>query len=392
MSFEYSRVTFQTTEAEPPDNPRHKTQTMSAILNIGRPPKLSADANRRETAVGQIKHYIRSQRLQPGERLPTVRKLSEHFGLTRDAVWRGLKQMQEEGWLDLLPNKRYTTAKNLHTKILRSIRVHAIFSGDGYIYFSGFRRLADALTRLCHDHNIDLRIDLLPLKAKPQKKVWKDCDLLMVDSDSSGSFLETFGEFPVPVIGLDADYSERYHANIVTDHHLGGRMVAEALIQHHKRKASVVYHAGSEKIARITARLDGFRHAWLEAGRLEDSLSFVPIAWSHSSFEVALYAQAFFEKNPPHGTYFVTDGRLATSFLEVLSYRGVRVPQDVALVGYDGAQRGELTDPPMTTIQQDMESMAESAVEWIQKISSGTHTVTGALERIAPVLIKRASF
>ncbi len=365
---------------------------MSAILNIERPEKIRPDSNRRDAAVDQIKHFIRSNRLQPGERLPTVRKLSEHFGVTRDSIWRALRQMHEEGWLEVLPNKRYTTSKNLYTKILRSIRVRAIFSGEGYIYFSGFRRLADALTRLCHYHNLDLRIDLLPLRAKPQKKVWKDCDVLLVDSDSSGSLLETFESFPVPVIGLDADYSERYHANIVTDHQLGGRMVAEAVLQHHTRRASLVYHSGSENKARITARLDGFRHAWLEAGRSENSLSLVPISWSRSSFEVALHVKSYLEKHPAHGTYFVTDGRLATSFLEVLSYKNVQVPKEAALIGYDGAQRGELTDPPMTTIQQDMESIAESAIDWIQKVASGDPSGAGVLERIAPVLISRSSF
>jgi len=364
---------------------------MSAILKIERPPKINIDDNRCETAVKQIKHFIRTNRLPPGERLPTVRQLSDHLEVTRDAVWRALRRMHEEEWLDVLPNKRYLTSKHLYTKILRSVRVRALFSGEGYIYFSGFRRLADALTRLCHYDNIDLEIELLPSATKPERKVWKDCDLLMVDSDSSGRLLQTFREFPVPVIGLDADYSERYHANIVTDHHLGGRMVAEAVLRKQARRASLVYHAGSEKKARITARLDGFRHSWLESGRSEDSLVCLPIAWSRSSFEVALNVQAFLAENPAEGTYFVTDGRLATSFLEVLAYQGVRVPQDVALIGYDGAQLGELTDPPMTTIQQDMDRIAESAVGWVQKITEGHHG-TGVLERIAPLLVERASF
>jgi hypothetical protein len=369
-----------------------KKSIMSAILNIKRPQKILPDTNRRVTAVNQIKRFIQSSRLEPGERLPTVRKLSEHFGSSRDAVWRALRQMHEEGWLELLPNKRYTTSKNLYTKILKSIRVRALFSGEGYIYFSGFRRLADSLSHLCQSHTIDLGIELLPLGTKPQKKVWDDCDVLLVDSDSSGALLKAFEEFPVPVIGLDADYSDRYHANIVTDHHLGGRMVAEAVLHHRKRKASVVYHAGSEHKARITARLDGFRQAWLEAGRSADCLAFVPIAWSLSSFEIALNVKAYLEQNPAHGTYFVTDGLLATSFLEVLDYQGVRLPQDVGLIGYDGAQRGELTNPPMTTIQQDMERIAESAIHWIQKIASGEQKGSESLVRIAPVLVQRGSF
>ena len=63
----------------------------------------------------------------------------------------------------------------------------------------------------------------------------------------------------------------------------------------------------------------------------------------------------------------------------------------VGVIGYDGAQRGELTDPPMTTIQQDMEQIAQNAVSRIREIPSGNQE-TGVLERIPPILVSRCSF
>ena len=364
---------------------------MSAVLNIDRPLQIGPEANRLVAAVDQIKHFIRSNRLEPGERLPTVRQMAASFGLSRDAVWRALRQMQEDEWLEALPNRRYATARQLYSKILRSICVRALFAGKGYIYFSGFRRLADTLTRLSRYHNIELEIELLPPSSKPDKKLWQGCDLLMVDSDSSGRLLQTFKKFPVPVIGLDANFSERYHANIVTDHHHGGRLAAEAILRRGADETSVVYHGGSENNPRVSARLVGFRQAWLEAGKAEEALSLIAIPWSDSSFEVALNVQAFLQKKHPRGTYFVNDGRLAASFLEVLAYRKIAVPEEVAVIGYDGAQRGELTDPPMTTIQQDMDRIAQSAIGWVQKITEG-HDEKGILERIPPLMVMRGSF
>lgn len=364
---------------------------MSPLINIERPLEISPDANRRDAASDQIKHFIKANQLQPGAQLPTVRKMSEHFDVSRDAVWRALRQLHKEEWLDLQPNKRYTISGALYTRILRSIRVKAIFSGKGYIYFSGFRRLAEALSRECRYHSIDLKIELLALHQKPAESVWSNCDLMMIDSDSSKACLDAFETFPVPVIGLDADYSERYRANIVTDHHLGGRLAAEAMLKKGARAAVVVYHSGSENNPRVGARIDGFRQTWLEGGRSLEDLTLVPIEWSRSSFELALRVQKFLNKNPAHGNYFVTDGRLATSFLEVLAYKKVAVPDEVGLIGYDGAQRGELTDPPMTTIQQDMERIAQSAVRRIQEITTG-NSDSGALERIPPVMIQRISF
>ena len=138
-------------------------------------------------------------------------------------------------------------------------------------------------------------------------------------------------------------------------------------------------------------RIEGFRQAWLESGRDEAGLTQVPIPWSHNSFEVALNVRRYFKDTPPNGDYFVTDGKLATSFIEVLGYLGAQVPGSVGVIGYDGAQRGELTDPPMTTIQQDMEQIAQNAVSRIREIPSGNQE-TGVLERIPPILVSRGSF
>ena len=364
---------------------------MSTLRNIERPLKIKPDSNRKQAAIDQIKHYIRSNRLQAGERLPTVRKLSDHFDVSRDAIWRGLRQLQQEDWLDLLPNKRYMVSEKLYKQVLTSLKVKAIFSGKRYIFFSGFRRLADSLSKECHYHNVDLRIDLLAPKTDPTEAIWEDCDLIMIDSDSSTSFLKTFDHFPVPVIGLDAEYNERYKANIVTDHYLGGRLAAEAMLRRGARKAIIVFHTGSENNPRVAARIDGFRQTWIEGGRTPASLSTESIGWSRSSFEIALKIQDFLTNNPTHDNYFVTDGRLATNFLEVLAYMNVSVPEAVGLIGYDGAQRGALTDPPMTTIQQDMDKIALKAVNWVRAIASGDDR-SGVLERIPPLFTERDSY
>lgn len=364
---------------------------MTSGTQIDRPLKISPQTSRKDAAGEQIKHYIRANRMKPGTRLPTVRQLSEHFDISRDAIWRALRQLNAEHWLELKTNKRYTVSETVYKTILQSLRVKAVFSGKRYIYFSGFRRLSDSLAKECRYQNIDLDVELLPLNELPTRKIFENCDMLLVDSDSSGSILKRFKEFPIPVIGLDADYSERYRANIVTDHHLGGRMAAEAIIKKGVRQASVVNFGGSEDNPRISARIDGFRQTWLEAGRSTETMRIIPIEWSRSTFEIALNTLNYLKAHAPNGSYFVTDGRLAASFLEALAYLNVPVPDEVGLIGFDGAQMGQFTDPPMTTIHQAMESIAHSAVEWIRAIGSGEET-TGCLERIPPILVTRGSF
>jgi DNA-binding LacI/PurR family transcriptional regulator len=340
--------------------------------------------------VQQIKRYIRVHRIKPGEKLPTVRALSDHFQMTRDATWRALQELKREGWIRDLHNRRYTIADGLYNEILQNLKVRALFSGKNYILFTGFRRLADALNERCLDHGLDLSITLLPLDESPTNSIWQDCDVLLVDSDSSRPLLKYIANFPVPVIGMDADYSDRYHTNIVTDHQLGGRLAAERLIQKGSGKVSVLFFRGSGENPRIKARIQGFQHAWIEAGRAEGSVSTAEIGWSSIGFQVALNVHEYLKRHEPLSDFFVTDGHLAISCLEVLSYMGIEVPNKVKLIGYDGAQMGEMTDPPMTAIQQDMSSLAEAVIKCISYVARKSEK-RGEIIRIPPVLINRVS-
>lgn len=344
----------------------------------------------KDYASERIKHYIRSEQLQPGASLPTIRALSEHLDISRDSAWRALKTLKDEKWLRSTSNRRYCIADEVYSEILQSLRVRAAFTGGKYISFSGFRRLALEIQDQCNHRNLSLSTSLVPLNSKPPKKIWDDCDILLVASNCSAQLLKHYNDFPIPVIGLDADYSDRYRANIVTDHHLGGRMAAERLIRQNSRKACVVYFEGSKENPRIQPRIDGFRQAWLESGRNDQDLSITGIKWSQNNFQVALSVQQHLKDSKCAQDLFITNGELATTYLEVLDYLDVSIPSDIKLLGYDGSKIGRSTIPPMTTIQQDMETIARIAVTNIEQYSS-TPGVKNELIRIAPTLIERDS-
>lgn len=346
--------------------------------------------NRRDQASEQIKHYIRSHRMEPGELLAPVRALSDHFEVSRDAAWRALQRLQEEDWISARANRRYEISADLYTRILSSLRVKGVFTGISYIHFSGYRRLADSLRRQCRYHNMEFRTTLLPMGEKPDESIWDDCDVLLVDSVSSRSILEHFPKFKVPVIGLDAEYSNRYHLNIVTDHHLGGRMVAERLISDGSKRVHVVHFQDSESMPRIKARIDGFRQVWLESGRSEKDLHLKAIKFAQNNFDLALNVREELLNFDGKGDFFVTDGTLAITHLEILDHLGYSVPDNLRLIGYDSAQTGETTNPPMTTIQQDMDTIACKAIERMGEYT-GPHKGKTELIRIPPILVERIS-
>jgi LacI family transcriptional regulator len=80
---------------------------------------------------------------------------------------------------------------------------------------------------------------------------------------------------------------------------------------------------------------------------------------------------------------------MALGVLKVCRERGLKVPGDLSLVGYDNAVAGEYTDPGLTTVAQNAVAMGASAVDFVVAALSGqppTETI-----RIDPHLVVRES-
>ena len=67
-------------------------------------------------------------------------------------------------------------------------------------------------------------------------------------------------------------------------------------------------------------------------------------------------------RNPP-AAIFASSDLQAVGALRAIRERGFRVPEDVAVVAFDGTKESEFTWPPMTVIQQPVREMAVTAVE-----------------------------
>lgn len=82
---------------------------------------------------------------------------------------------------------------------------------------------------------------------------------------------------------------------------------------------------------------------------------------------------------------FAASDRTAVGLLRAFHERGVRVPEDVAVAAFDGSWEAEYTWPPLTTVRQPIESMAEAAVRRVLDGTAPTH------DEFPPELVVRAS-
>lgn len=98
-------------------------------------------------------------------------------------------------------------------------------------------------------------------------------------------------------------------------------------------------------------------------------------------------AAELLERHPDLDALFVTSDVMAAGAVQALTDRGRRIPQDVALIGFDDSIAATFANPPLTTIRQPVEEMAAAAIDAL--LSGTTHP--GWSTSFACGLVERAS-
>jgi LacI family transcriptional regulator len=118
-------------------------------------------------------------------------------------------------------------------------------------------------------------------------------------------------------------------------------------------------------------RLAGYRAALVGAGR-EPHDRWVRLDQPHA--EGGYRAASALVREQPDAIYAATDS-MAVGVYRALSERGVRIPDDVAIVGFDGLPRGPRTDPALTTVVQPVGEVGRTAVSMLAGEARAPHLV-----------------
>jgi DNA-binding LacI/PurR family transcriptional regulator len=155
---------------------------------------------------------------------------------------------------------------------------------------------------------------------------------------------------PSVFIGRPLDVEHAHYVDI--DNVAGARMATEHLIGLGRRRIATI--AGPADMTAGIDRLVGWRHAVEAAGLASDAVA-------HGDFSTAGGTQAaehLLAEHPDVDAIFCASDVMAAATLGVLTARGRRVPEDVALMGFDDVELAETTRPPLSTVSQPVGDMA----------------------------------
>ncbi len=158
------------------------------------------------------------------------------------------------------------------------------------------------------------------------------------------------GDVPVVVLG-DFTTGDQHpaHWDQVTSNNLEGARVA---VEHllglgHRRIAFVEGLAGTPSSLK---RLAGFRSAFEQAGLPLDPGLIMAGDYTQAGGRRAV--ETLFDRDDPPTAVFCANDLSALGVLQVAQLRGLRVPRDVSVVGFDDIDEAALATPPLTTFSQ----------------------------------------
>lgn len=161
----------------------------------------------------------------------------------------------------------------------------------------------------------------------------------------------------VPVVLLNRYIPDSPASSVVSDNRTGGRLLAELLIAEGHRQ--IAFIAGQENSSTNVEREQGFTEGLAAAG-----LTLSQRAVGHYTFEGATQAaRSLLAENVPDAI-FVANDHMAFAVMDVIrSESGLRIPQDVSVVGYDNVPEAGWPAYNLTTVAQPVEQMIAATVE-----------------------------
>jgi DNA-binding LacI/PurR family transcriptional regulator len=185
-----------------------------------------------------------------------------------------------------------------------------------------------------------------------------------------------------PVVAVEGD-PEADVAVVTVDQVAGARLATQHLLA--AGHETVFHIAGPPEWEEGRGRVIGWRAALEEAGA-----EVTPPVMGDWSARSGYEAGQVLAQIPEARAIFVANDHMALGVLRALHERGRRVPEDVAVVGFDDTPESAYFFPPLTTVRQDFRRLGRAAVQLLlDQLATGTKRRDRIV--IDPVLVRRSS-
>ncbi len=310
-----------------------------------------------------IKHLLLTGQMGPSGKIPSLRNLAAKLGFGRDPVWRALQQLIKQGLLDQqASNGRLSISSKVMEDMSRPLHLLFVTDGIDHVTHPIFQRCFDAMLRQGREMGIEVTMQLLkPGESLTQEMVrGYDCVAVSVIFYAQSPDAR---EFDIPMVGINTLASEPYTHHLRSNSFVGGQMAARILIQRGYHRVGILHI--SEKVPNIETyeqRYLGFQEAWLTAGRSLGDLRVHRSPYRQTLLQIYRQLEPFLENHQDIDAVFGLEDRHAICAADIFTNRGVKIPDEIGILGFDGGHSAKLHHPTLSSIRQEMECLGKMLI------------------------------
>ncbi len=192
-------------------------------------------------------------------------------------------------------------------------------------------------------------------------------DMILAAGHFETEVLDMVAQLELPMALID--FSLRDLPSVTPDNADGGYQATRHLLDIGRRR--IAFISGAPAHASILERARGYRRALFEAGMLADpELEVAPPLGQARDEGPAMAMQQLLRLREPPDAVFAYNDRAALAAIDTCVAAGLRVPQDIAIVGFDDLQAAAQSHTPLTTLRVDRQRLGRMGLELAMQGSS----------------------
>ncbi|MBQ6641469.1 MAG: LacI family DNA-binding transcriptional regulator [Saccharopolyspora sp.] len=212
--------------------------------------------------------------------------------------------------------------------------------------------------------------------------------VLVTPADEHGTSLDSLQRQGIPSVLVDRKISSERCCSVSVDDVAGGALAVRHLVDHGHRR--IAYVSGPAHLSQCRDRHVGALQAFRDCDLDEDLLSTI----EEPALDVASGRDAgsrLLGRPDRPSAVFCANDLLALGLLQALFAAGVRVPEDIALVGYDDIEFASAAAVPLTSVRQPAHRIGYKAAELLLADTAGAEQHVHQQVVYEPELVVRRS-
>lgn len=299
-----------------------------------------------------------------------------------------VRQATRERVLEAIRRLDYHPNSSARALVTRRARTIGVISFDTRLYGPASTLLAIERAARAAGYAVTLNSIATPdgpsIRAAVRALAGQAVDgaIVIAPSDSAARGLKDLRP-GLPVVAVEAGYGNEIPV-VSVDQAAGAKLATDHLLNLGHR--SVFHVAGPADWIEARERIDGWRAALDAAG-----VPAPPILRGDWSPESGYRAGLELVGKPGLTAVFAANDQMALGIMHAFYERGVQVPSDVSVVGFDNIPESAFLTPSLTTVHQDFDEVGRRGLKLLVDTMDGGGDEVEPPERVPPVLITRQS-